>query len=75
MRVKHIPKKLFTTACCIWDSNTDELIAGPDYKEFSPQNLELYGNLEVKYMECDIRENSDGELETYFDIYVERGDE
>lgn len=75
MRVKDIPKNLFTTACCIWDHDTDELIAGPDYKEFSPANYEKFGNLEVRYMECDIRQNGDGELETYFDVYVKRGDE
>lgn len=74
MRVREIPKNLFTTASCIWDHETDELLAGPDYMEFSPSHLEKYGNLMVRYMEHDIRQNGDGELEAYFDVYVKRGD-
>lgn len=73
-KVKNIPYELYTTACCIWDYDTDIMLAGPDYNGFSPSTLMNYGNYNVCYMEHDVRENSDGDLEKYFDVYVERGE-
>ena len=73
-KVKNLPKELYTSACCIWDYDTNDMLAGPDYKEFSPSTLDNYGNHIVYRVEYETRENSDGELEKYFDVYVKRGD-
>lgn len=73
-KVRNLPKELYTSACCIWDYDTDVMLAGPDYMGFSPHTLKFYGNYEVRYYEHDIRDNSDGKAEKYFDVYVERGD-
>lgn len=72
-KVKNISKELYTSACCIWDYDTDTMLAGPEYG-FSPNTLKQYGNYNVHHYEHDTRENSDGKLEKYFDVYVERGD-
>ena len=75
LKVKDIPQELYTTACCLWDYNTDMMLAGPDYKGFSPSTLDNYGNHVVYCMEHETRENSDGELERYLDVYVKRGEQ
>lgn len=72
-KIRNLPKKLYTSACCIWDYDTDEMLAGPDYMGFSSNTLNHYGNYDVYHYEYDIRENSDGELEKYFDVYVKEG--
>ena len=74
MKLKEMAHVRYTSTCCVWDIDTDELLAGPDFKGFSANSVAKCGNMDVKHKEYCFRENSDGKIEEYFDVYVKRGD-